>query len=312
MNKELRVSIQNGSWMNDFYGGEANALLGFTVAKEAGFEALDFNINDRYPGKFINAKEKSAFFSQDIETILKSFASVKEAIEKTGVVLDQAHASFPLYIDNCEEMNDHLIMVVDKMCAVCQYLGCPAIVVHPWSSFDKEKEREVNLNMYRRMIPSGKKYGVKLCLENMFMSKSGTGYVGGACAEAEEAAWYIDTLNAEAGFDCFGYCFDLGHANLCKRNIRDELNIIGHRLTCLHLHDNNSTIDQHFAPMTQRKTDWDGLIAGLRDINYRGTLSFETFVSMQKYPKELVPAMLKYTARVGQYLRDKILEEEVK
>ncbi len=318
MSKELSVSVIGGSWIN-YYGGEVNATEGFKIAKTAGFEAIDLSIQSRYDWKDVVKRQKSAFFSQDIETILRSYTSIKEAVENTGISLCQAHAPFPLCFirGEVDEFNRYLIDVVEKSLAICQYLSVPALVVHPSSYYDKEIERKVNLTMYRQMIPLGKKYGVKLCLENLFYRPSEiqggvappNSIVVGACSEAEEAVWYIDTLNAEAGEDIFGFCFDLGHANLCKRNIRDDLNILGHRLTCLHLHDNNSVDDQHASPMTQRKTDWDGLIEGLRDINYRGALSFETAPSMPHDPKELVPAKLKYIARVGQYIRDKILEE---
>ncbi|MBR5538467.1 MAG: sugar phosphate isomerase/epimerase [Clostridia bacterium] len=316
MSNELDISVIS-SWLH-YYGGEANPTEAFEVAKAVGIEALDFSFGTRYYWKDVIKRERSAFFSQDIETIIKAYTPVKEAMEKTGIRLCQAHAPFPLCFirGEVEEFNLYLIDVVEKCLAVCKYLSIPALVVHPSGYFVKEIERKTNLTMYRRMIPLGKKYGVKLCLENLFYRPSEiqpgvappNTIVGGACSEAAEAAWYIDTLNAEAGEDIFGFCFDLGHANLCKRNIREELNILGHRLTLLHLHENDSVDDQHALPMTQRKTDWDGLIEGLRDINYRGAISFETAPSLPD-PKELVPVKLKYIAKVGQYIRDKILEE---
>nr|MBQ5811772.1 sugar phosphate isomerase/epimerase [Clostridia bacterium] len=317
MSKELKIAVQSGCWLNDVYGGDENALAAFEAAKAAGIEAIDFNIDMRYPAKAICAKETSEFFSQDIETILKAYEPVKVAMEKTGIEICQAHAPFPLYSRLSADFTEHLIMTVEKSIEICHYLSIPALVVHPWNnSFrdinkDRELEHEVNLKMYRRLMPIAKKYGVKICLENMFYYKASmsTACIAGACANASEAVWYIDKLNEEAGEDIFGFCFDLGHANLAKRNIREEIRTLGHRLTLLHLHDNDAMSDQHYAPMTQRKTDWDGLIMGLRDIGYRGPLNFEIFAAMQKFPKELVPAMLKYTAGVGRYLRNKILEE---
>ena len=315
---ELRVGVQSGSWLDDVYGGDENAMVGFEVAKAAGIEAFDYNIDMRYPWKEINSKQKSEFFSQDIETILKVYEPVKAAMEKTGIELVQAHAPFPTFLQGYEEMNEHIVTeVMEKTCAICQYLSIPALVVHPWGNsykdinMNRDYEHEVNLNMYRRLIPLAKKYGVKICLENMFYFKAtmSTATVASACADAEEAVWYIDKLNEEAGEDIFGFCLDLGHANLAKRNVRRYIETLGHRLTVLHLHDNDGTKDQHYAPMTQHKTDWEGLIEGLRAIKYRGPLCFEIFASMQKYPPELVPAMLKYTAAVGRYIRNKILEE---
>ncbi len=312
MRKELAISVQSAGWYN-VYGGEDNAEYALEVAKACGFEAVDFNVEARYTCPQVLTKKPSEFFSQDIETILKVYEPLKKAMEKTGIQLLQAHAPFPChFMSGPDEFNAHLDDVLEKSCAICQYLGIPAIVMHPFIYYDRETERRINLEMYRNMIPLGKKYGVKLCLENLWINRTvmSTSYIEGACATAEEAVWYIDTLNAEAGEEIFGFCYDLGHATICKRNVRDELNILGHRLMCVHLHDNDGMNDQHFAPMIRRKTDWEGLILGLRDIGYRGAISFETGGALNKYPKELIPAMLKYIARVGKYIRDRILEEE--
>ena len=304
MIKELAISVQTSPW----YDGVNHEEM-FEYIKSLGFEAVDYGINVKYPGALIKKLVKSEYFAQDIDTILEDFRPVKEAMEKTGIYAGQAHSSFPLYFDGEDEFNEQLMMVVEKSCAICQYIGCPSIVVHPWSCHDKAREREVNIMFYRQIIPFAKKYGVRVCLENMHYAKNGK-RVPGACGTPDEVIDIIDTLNEEAGETVFGYCFDLGHATLSHRPIREDIRKLGHRLTELHLHDSDSVNDNHLAPMVLKTTDWDGLIAGLRDINYRGAINFETFAAIGGFPPVLRTAMLKYIADVGKYIRDKILEEE--
>lgn len=252
----------------------------------------------------------NTFYDATIEELLERYRPVKEALERNKVSFGQAHAPFPCYIDGADKVNSYLIQVFEKECAILQYLGCPALVVHPFSCKDKEKEKEVNLSMYRQLIPAAKKYGVKICLENMFQFPKGHGVVG-ACGDAAEACWYIDTLNAEAGADVFGYCLDIGHANLCGRNLRNEIRLLGNRLTILHIHDNEGLNDLHLIPYTQKAngrntTDWEGFLEGLRDIHYQGTLNFETFAGLYDVPKELIPSFLRLIADIGQYFKSRI------
>ena len=321
MAKELAISVQTSGWYNPYFGGDKNPYDGAMAAKEWGFEGLDYNIDIKYPTDDIRAGKMSEFYAQDIDTLLDYFRPVKEAFDKAGIEVTQSHAPFPLYVEgfeNSDELNANLIDSVEKCCAICQLMGCPAIVVHPWTFVaDKKREREVNLAMYRKMIPFGKKYGVKLCLENM-MGWSGYHRINGACSDVNEAVWYIDTLNAEAGEEIFGFCYDVGHACVTGNNMYNDIITLDKRLTVLHIHDNDHITDLHLAPYTVKASNheyvinWDRLIKGLRDIKYRGPLNFETFMAIMKLPRPLAPAMFKYIASVGQYFRERILEGEDK
>ena len=276
----------------------------------AGFEAIDFNIDPHLPPAAITKGPLTDFFDASAPQLLDYYRPVKEAAERYGLSFGQMHAPFPLWVEGKPEVNAYMIGVVEKCAAICRELDCPALVVHPVTRPTKEEEWEVNLSMYRAMIPAGKRYGVKLCLENLPHGVHGRS-VEGVCCDAAEVCRYLDTLNAEAGEEIFGFCFDVGHANILGLRLRDFLVGIGPRLTCLHLHDNNGTADWHTAPYTCMagsgySTDWEGLLAGLAEIGYAGTLNFETFRATKLLPRRLQKEMLHYIAEVGRYFCDRL------
>ncbi len=313
MIKELAIAIPYARWtealFDGMYDSVSNSEKIFEFAKENGIEALDYSLDRLLPTSLIEKGDKGKNFVKSTEELLEYFSPVKAAIEKTGMKLVQAHAPFPSFKGVDEEYNEYLKEVIEKCLAICNYLGIGALVVHSYSGIDKSVEREKNLVFYRSLIPAAKKYGVKICLENLNLTVA-RHVIGGTCSDADDAIEYIDTLNTEAGEDLFGFCFDLGHANISSINIRDFLRRIGSRLTLVHLHDNDGISDMHRLPMTVFRTDWEGLINGLRDIKYRGPLDFEIGTVFYACKKELIPANMRYTAEVGKYLRERLLADE--
>ncbi len=306
------VSIQSAGWYD-----EADDEKSMKYAKECGIEAIDYNIDhvlnvwDYLKGK------KFPFCDKPLDEFVAHYAPLKAAAEKYGVAFSQMHAPFPVWIEGNKEATEYILTVVEKTIAVCSYVGCPAIVVHPYFSGEAEKRErnmEINLEIYRRLMPFAKKYGVKICLENLFVGHPGGAIEANVCTNASDFCYLIDKLNAEAGEEVFGFCFDVGHANITGKNIRAYLNDIGKRLTILHIHDNNGRGDMHLLPYTQTSdiwgatlaTDWEGFINGLRDIGYEGTLSFETFRVSERFPQEVHKEMLALTVAIGKYFRKRI------
>ena len=304
----LEISVQTACWLN-----ESDPDASFRFIKECGFEAVDYNIDNHLPADCIPKGELTTFFDQSVEELIAYYTPIKAAADKYGIRFAQMHGPFPMFVKDREDINNYLLMATEKTLEVAKFLGCPAVVVHPVLRSTKEKEIPCNLAIYRALMPAAKRTGVKICLENLY-----GGYkmhvLEGPCSDVEEACRYIDTLNAEAGEECFGFCFDLGHANLVGRNVRKYLNALGKRLTILHIHDNDGTTDSHMLPMTQTYkwgtrfyTDWDGFIEGLRDIGYTGALNFETFRVLQKFPQSVKPQALALIAALGKDFRDRIL-----
>jgi sugar phosphate isomerase/epimerase len=304
----LEIGVQKTGWLNweDLAGS-------FARLKRLGFETVDLGF-PQVP--FDTYGEEASFYDQTVEELLPRYIALKKAADKYGITISQSHAPFPLWNEDAtDEYNAHMVMAVCKICEICNAIDCRAVVVHPVTRDNKTDEWNTNMELYHAIMPTALKTNVKICLENMFSSKTGR-IVSGVCADAEEAVRYIDTLNEEAGTDAFGFCFDVGHANLAHKNLRRYINTLGHRLTILHIHDNDGQNDLHLAPYTQTRytktctnaLDWEGFILGLKDIGYRGTLSFETFRVISVTPHELWDASLQYISSIGKYFKARILE----
>ena len=160
------------------------------------------------------------------------------------------------------------------------------------------------------LVPILKQCGVKACLENLYESVGGR-TTEGVCANPEDAIWYIDTLNAYAGEELFGFCLDTGHLQLVGRDPYEFITRLGSRIKVLHLHENNGKEDTHQLPFTfgngdGRGADWDGVLRGLKEIGYQGTLSFETFPAMNSFPYGVSGQVLKTIYDIGAYMAKQI------
>lgn len=307
---KLEIGVQSAIWYDESKPEESIRFI-----KECGFDAVDYNINNLFDETF-HVEQLSSFFDQSLEELFAYFTPLKNAAKDNDVSISQLHGAFPMYFPGEDTRNEYLIEVTEKMMAVCQYLDCKAIVIHPWTGPDlqKEEEQNINLNMYRRLIPAAKKYGITVCLENMFKHYDLDCYEGG-CSTADEACWYIDTLNEEAGDEIFGFCFDVGHAVLTGTNIYQYITKLGKRLTLLHIHDNDGTSDSHMLPFTQTdrtgcrlRIDWEKFIRGLKEIGFEGAISFETWRGTYLLPKSLLKDAFVFISAIGRYFRERIEE----
>lgn len=303
-----KIGIQSGDLYND-----DNYEWGLDVIKAAGFDCIDFNIDQKISYKDTCNGIENGFFSMSDDELKHYYLPQKEAMQSRGLTMSQMHGPFPVYCEKNPKATDVLINATIKSLMLCEFFDCPYLVVHPIKADSPEKEDMINFEVYRRLMPAAEKYGVGICLENMFSNYNGH-MVEAVCSDFEQANYYIDTLNKEAGKNIYSFCFDLGHANLLGKNIRNSINKLGKRLTVLHIHDNDAIRDNHIQPYSCKRnsdwvTDWEGFLAGLKDIDYSGVLSFETFNAVKNLPIELVPSMVDYIGHVGKYFASRLSAE---
>lgn len=316
----MLISTQTSFWYDDRYPEESISRF-----KSWGFDALDLNFDDKFAVADLE-KDGPSFFDREAEELCRLYQPLKEACQRHGVRVIMMHAPFPGWIDGKPEVNRKMLTVFEKCMALCQYLDCPDVIIHPVTIIDqKEREFQTSLEMYRALIPAAKHYGVRICVENMAGRKQGVMAPTG-CYEAEEACRCIDLLNEEAGEELFGFCFDVGHANLYNMDPGAFIRTVGSRLKTLHLHDNDGVKDWHTIPYNHYvrdwsrcddpqanygvspKISWDSMLAALRDVGYRGVLNFETFSATLAYPKEVQPQVMGLIAAIGRYWRSQILK----
>lgn len=301
----MKIAVQTGGILERFGIDD-----GFRMIKEAGFDSVDFNIDTLLPGKNIRDGICECVLDAPIEDILENIIRpYKEAAAKYGVTFYQAHAPFPFYQLGQDAMNEYLFVIMEKCAAICDYVDCRRMIVHPsfngyTEQMEHDEEWALNIERYSRLIPMLKKYNIICCLENMFTGYKGKMY-GAICSDFYEAAAYVDELNAIAGEKCFGFCVDTGHALLIGKDIYTALLQVGDRVEAFHIHDNDGMNDQHIMPYTG-KQDWKRFIKGVKAIGYKGTLSFETFNITNMFDKQLIPDALKLIAAIGKMFSDRI------
>lgn len=288
---------------------EDNIEQGYRFMAEAGFDCIDFNfdtylsINDIYAGKINDV------YDRPMEEMWADFKIHADLAAKYGLTFGQTHAPFPSMMRGDDAATEKLMRITINTMELSHRIGSRYIVVHPITlayECSKQEEHDFNIEMYKQLIPAAKKFNQIVCLENMFLEMN-YHLMEGVCSDFAEVAAMIDELNEYAGEELFGFCFDVGHANVLGKNMYQSLVTLGDRLKILHIHDNDGVSDLHSMPYTFMRswsgsgTDWDGFLRGLKAIDYKGVLSFESGRCIEGFPRELHPSVLKLTADIGKY-----------
>ena len=297
---------------------DTNPVEGFRLLKEAGFDCCDFSLNDYLKNTDIYKSDLNRFFDQSVEELIAFFKPHKEAAAEAGIRISQMHMPYPIYVPTAEkEVNEYLWnQVAPKSMEIGHFLECPYIVIHglKLARFlgSEEAEWQETENFIDSVAPLAKKYGMTICIENLYEGIAGH-LVEGPCCDARKAARRIDALNEKYGAEVLGFCFDTGHANLVGIDFEEFIRILGSRLKVLHIHDNDGSGDLHQIPFTFTKTrentsstDWGGFVKGLRAVDYEGVLSFETAPVLTAFPQEMKKEALAFIAKVGCYFATQI------
>jgi sugar phosphate isomerase/epimerase len=309
----LQIGVQTKNVINDTHPEEGFALLG-----RAGFSCADFSLNGYLVNQDIYQSELNHFFDRSVQELEAFFAPHKYGAEAAGIVVNQMHMPYPIYVPKgSEELNEYLWKVVaPKSLKVCAFFGCPYLVIHGFKLAyflgSEEKEWQEMERFLNFLAPRAKEMGITLCMENLYNGIAGHLIEGPGC-DAKKAAERIDRMNEKYHAEVVGFCFDTGHGNLVGLDFEGFIKTLGDRLKVLHIHDNDGISDLHQIPFTftrtrenRPSTDWEGFIRGLRQVKFDGTLSFETAPVLTAFPEMMKADVLSFIARIGQFLSGEI------
>lgn len=213
-------------------------------------------------------------------------------LSDAGITVHQSHVPFNRYSMIDESLfYEYMLRSVEA----ANILGATYLVIHgdEFQTFPRTKEDPLawSIAFYTPMAELAQKKGIKLAFENVF--EDGNGGRLRHTSVTEDLIALIDGLDAVC-------CWDYGHGR--KQNGEkdlEEIKKIGNRLACTHVHDNYYDKDLHVPPFFG-DIDWKGHMAFLKEIGYKGMLSFEPVYGQM--PDSLAVDYLKFMVKIGNTL----------
>lgn len=207
------------------------------------------------------------------------------------------------------------VRAVEECLEFCGRNGVKYICIRPVSGNGMHgREWEINRDFYLNLAEKAAEQSVCILLQNMY-KKIGGHLVRGLCGEACEAAQWVDRLNAEAGKEVFGFCVDSGICSLCGNDMHEFMTLLGSRVKAVVLRDCDGRSDTAMLPFTcvgesGVRTDWMGLIRGLRDIGFDGELTVEFSGTTAAFSPLLRPTLFQMAREVGEFFRWQVRMEQ--
>ena len=261
---------------------------GILTIKEGGFDEILFDMAMGCPagelenfGKTRKIKEKEKkeriMISEHPEQLADMFRPLLEQCGKHRIVMPIARAPYLFRDTDRDDLEGLLSSLTKESIKVCGQAGCQYLIVKPlFAGIVHHDEWEVNRKYYLDFADTAKENNVTILLENECRDINGH-LVRGICSDVDEAIAWIDRLNDEVGEERFGFCMDVGACSLCGQDMQDFAISLGERIKAVILRDCDGHNETSMLPFTsvdrgQPKTDWLGLIRGLREICFDGAL----------------------------------------
>ncbi len=306
-----RISIATGELQG--YYGDKEALR---IAKEAGADAVDFCLED-FCGRY-DFRNADSVYAKSKEEIYGYFSDIKRYADELGLEICQTHGRGYGFMAKRPD-DDALLHNAEIDFFVTSILKAPVCIVHAVTTMfhpDAEPQymRDLNFDMYNKMISLAKRYGVKIATETF-----GDALGGKCCDFFGNINEFIDSYERICAYgdnaDWLTVCVDTGHTNKASRFNNNPLpdtaiRMLGSRVTCLHLNDNNKMTDQHLIPYVEKRgaaidgvIDWDSVFDALDDIGYNGVYNLE--LSISRYGLEVMPEFCRFAIAVLRNALDK-------
>ena len=265
------------------------------MMKQAGFDGVDFSL----------CEEHDRLHRMLEPEWMARVVSEASDLRAEGLEVAQCHMPYypghvpPPGDGSAEAFEEFMLPAYIRAIEACGEIGCPVAVLHPF--FDAKSAqitRDGNLSTIEKLMPSLKKHGVKLALENVYGHDGN--YVDGHVSRPEGILAILNETDPE----WVGACIDTGHANIFKENIGRMARMYGSRLFALHV-NGNAGHDEHAIPYTLgwcEGMDYHDFSAALKEIGYNGWYNLE--IVPGRLPACVAQPYLNFAGSVARALAD--------
>ena len=268
----MKLSVETFILREMFSDEEALRMI-----RKAGFDAYDYS--------FYWVNDGTDMLGTDYRQRATALRQLGDSLD---ITCNQAHAPFEIaYGDDFDLTNRNYLRLVRCM-EFASILGAKNIIVHAIKD-DLPEELDFfayNHRFYESLIPWCEKFGICVCVENLFNWHESA--IPVLCEPAEHQS-FVRQLNSP----WVRICVDVGHSAITGYKPEDVLAAMDPQLlAALHIHDNNGVLDQHLLP-GEGILDWNAITRSLATNGYSGDFTFELTGYLRiKTPEQMAEAML--------------------
>ena len=305
----MRIAI-NSYGISDYRFPEQ----GLNDIRNAGLENVYLKLDELHRGSFKSSIDRNNVFLKDgkYEAELSSFFRKISACQMGVSVVH----SPVLRTKECgEEFRNLYHELAMKTIININEIDCRYVIV-PVLPDDNGRLRvsDENKDHFLSLAEAAKEYGITLLIENCCDYYNGH-YVRSDYSYAAKLKNFIDDLNRSAGKDIFGIMMDSGSCSLCGADMNEFIAISGSAIKAVLIRDTDGINDVSMLPFTSVnhgvKTDWLGLIRGLRANSFDGELIIDISDTASAFSTLLKPHLLKLTKSIADFIIWQIEIEKV-
>ena len=269
MKKKIGISLFN---LQRLYG-DRRAL---EIASEIGADAVDVNLDPN------SISVEGSVYTKSDEEIVEYFTELGNYARELGLIVSQTHGRLRI-CKNDPALDPICLEDARRDLLATKALGAPYCIMHGVATgamgpeTPAEVMREMNYQLFGKILLWAKEYGVKIATESLGDSPAYKclDFFGNAV----EFKTTFDRICADGdNGEYFTICIDTGHVHKASRfgqpKVGDVIRMMGKGISCLHLHDNDSFKDQHKPPFTG-SIDWNDVLSALDEVGYDGIYNLE-------------------------------------
>lgn len=260
----------------------------YAKLRSFGFDCCDFFMADTEAAPYTLGEKE--FFAW--------LAAEKRRADEAGIEIWQAHGPWrwpprdETAADRAERAEKMQLSI-----RAAALLGARYLVVHPMMPYGvkdlpeghEKAERDCTLEILAKLLPTARREGVTICLENMPFRD------GYSLSSPAEIAGLVREVNDPA----LAMCLDTGHANVRAdwQSPAEAMRAYPKEIKVLHVHDNHGRHDEHLLPFFGT-IDWADFSAALGETGFDGVFSLECAPN-NRLPEDILADMYPLYKRVA-------------